>query len=164
MAEKQRKAELEAKRRLIQYPTYEDLLWMSNDQLADEEADVHRSLQALTRLIEPSVRLVCLHEVAAGLALDPEGPAVVDLAEKPSHEQTKELAQRIVAVTHPAIYRHFVGQSAPVGWREHSLLHTYRVAIFKNGACEIPGSDYVLRLSRALGLEITKKADAESEM
>lgn len=164
MDQKQRMAELEARRRLIEYPTYQDLLWMSNDQLADEEADVHRSLQALTRLIEPSVRLVCLHEVAAGLALDPEGPAVVDLAEKPSHEQTKELAQRIVAVTHPAIYRHFVGQSAPVGWREHSLLHTYRVAIFKHGACEIPGSDYVLRLSRALGLEITKKADAESEM
>lgn len=161
MNEKQRKAEMEAKRRLVERPAYEDLLWLPNDLLADEEADVHQSLQALTRLIEPSVRIVCLHQVDGGLALDPNGPATVNLGEKPAHEQTKELAQRVITVTHPAIYRHFLGQKIARGWREHTLLHTHYAAIFTNGECDLDGCEYMLRLTRQLGLEISKKTSNE---
>lgn len=163
MTESQRKAKLEAGRRLVALPDYEDLLWLPNDLLADEEADVHQSLQALTRLIEPSVRLVCLQQATDGLALDPGGPAVVDLKTKPSHEQTKELAQRVVTVTHPAVYKHFVAQKVPPGWREHTLLHTHRAAIFTNGVCPLEGTNYSLRLSRHLGLEILRVDTEQSE-
>ncbi|RIK39306.1 MAG: hypothetical protein DCC55_18525 [Chloroflexi bacterium] len=162
MAARQRKAEMEAYNRLVALPAYEELLWLPNDLLAEEEADVHQSLQALTRLIEPSVRLVCLHQEADGLALDPGGPPAVDLKTKPSHEQTKELAQRVVTVTHRAIYNYFTRQNTPSGWREHTLLHTHRAAIFVDGECRLEGTDYVLRLSRRLGLEIVKIGSSAS--
>lgn len=162
MDDNRRKAEVEAGKRLVQRPDHEDLVWLRNDLLAEEDADVHQSLQALTRLIEPSVRLVCLHQAGDGLALDPGGPSAVDLKTKPSHEQTKELAQRVVTVTHRAIYNYFMRQNTPPGWREHTLLHTHRAAIFVDGECHLEGEKYFLRLSRRLGLEIVKVESSAS--
>ncbi|MEZ4705922.1 MAG: CRISPR-associated helicase Cas3' [Caldilineaceae bacterium] len=164
MLDNQRRAEVEANKRLVAAPDYEDLLLLRNDLLAEEDDEVHQSLQALTRLIQPSVSLVCLYQVADGLALDPGGPPEVDLKTKPTHDQTKELAQRVVTVTHPAVRRYFVNQSTPPGWREHTLLHTHRAAIFVDGECRLEGINVRLRLSRRLGLEIiNEKSTASSD-
>lgn len=132
------------------------MLLLRNDLLAEEDAELHQSLQALTRLIQPSVNLVCLHQQPEGLSLDPEGLAEIDLNSKPTHEQTKELAQRVVSVSHPAVRTYFLHQKEPRGWREHTLLHTHRVAIFTGGECALVGTDYLLRLSQKMGLEIIK--------
>lgn len=156
MQNNQRKAETEASKRLVAKPDYEDLLLLRNDLLAEEDAELHQSLQALTRLIQPSVNLVCLHQQLDGLSLDPEGAPTIDLNAKPTHEQTKELAQRVVSISHPAVRSYFLRQKEPRGWRDHTLLHTHRVAIFTNGECMLESTDYLLRLSRKIGLEIIR--------
>ena len=160
MRENQRKAEVEATKRLVAKPDHEDLLLLRNDLLAEEDAELHQSLQALTRLMQPAVNLVCLHQQPDGISLDPEGAVEVDLNTKPTHDQTKELAQRIVNVTHPVVRKYFLRQKEPRGWRDHTLLHTHRAAIFTKGECYLEGTDYLLRLSRRMGLEIIRNETA----
>lgn len=160
MQNNQAKAESEASKRLVAKPDYEDLLLLRNDLLAEEDAELHQSLQALTRLIQPSVRLVCLHQQPDGISLDPEGSVEIDLNTKPTHDQTKELAQRVVNVSHPAVRNYFLRQAEPRGWRDHTLLHTHRAAIFTKGECYLEGTDYLLRLSRRMGLEIIRAETA----
>lgn len=156
MQNNQTKAEAEAHKRLVAKPDYEDLLLLRNDLLAEEDAELHQSLQALTRLIQPTVSLVCLHQQPDGLSLDPEGSVEIDLKTKPTHDQTKDLAQRVVNVSHPAVRNYFLRQVEPRGWRDHTLLHTHRAAIFTKGECYLEGTDYLLRLSRRMGLEIIR--------
>jgi len=118
----------------------------------------------MTRLMRPTISLVCLHgEPDANLvALDQDGAPQVDLIHKPSPEVTRDLAQRIVTVSHPALLHHFVAQDVPSGWRDHTLLHTHRAVVFHNGAYRIEGTKYLLRLSERLGLEIIKLGEEQA--
>ncbi len=156
MTKHEDKARFEAMKRLTPMPDYEDLLWRENDLLEEESPDIHASLQAMTRLMRPTINLVCLHgeSDARHLALDLDGLPQVDLTQEPPANLTRELAQRVVAVSHPAVLRYFAAQDVPQGWRAHTLLHTYRKAVFCKGICPLVGTNYVLRLSQKLGLEI----------
>ncbi len=155
------KARFEATKRLTPPPDYEDLLWRENDLLEEESPDVHASLQAMTRLMRPTINLVCLHGEpdASVVALDPGGLPRVDLTQAPAPELTRELAQRVVTISHPAVLRYFAAQGTPPGWRDHPLLHTHRKVIFCEGVCPLEGTAYLLRLSQKLGLEIVKLED-----
>lgn len=157
MERNQAKEQDEAKKRLIAAPSSCRLMNISEALLEEEKPELHRSLQALTRLIGPSIPLVCLHRVDDCLSVEPDGSGpTVDLTQKPSSELTQELARYTIAVSHWAILDHFRAQPVPEGWREHTLLHTHRPAIFQDGVCELPGIPYVLRLSREVGLEIVR--------
>ena len=155
------KARFEANKRLVAMPDHEDLLWLRNEMLEEDDPEVHASLKAMTRLMRPTVNLVCLHGTADAnmVALDAGGVADVDLTQQPSTDLTRELALRVVTVSHPAVRKHFQNKDGPRGWRDHSLLHTHRVIIFTNGVCEMNGTNYLLRLSQELGLEIVKLDD-----
>ncbi len=155
------KARFEASKRLVATPDHEDLLWLRNEMLEEDDPEVHASLKAMTRLMRPTIGLVCLHgKVDADVvALDAGGLVDVNLTQEPSMELTKGLALRVVTVSHPAVLRHFLSQDVPRGWRDHSLLYTHRKAIFTDGVCEMPGTKYQLRLSQELGLEIVKLDD-----
>jgi CRISPR-associated endonuclease/helicase Cas3 len=150
------KARFEASNRLAPTPNYESLLWRESDLLEEERPEIHASLQAMTRLMRPTINLVCLHgEIGAmQVALDPDGAPQVDLSQKPSPELTRELAQRVVTVSHPAVLHHFAAQDVPSGWRDHTLLHTHRAVVFHDGVYAMEGTKYLLRLSQQLGLEI----------
>lgn len=74
---------------------------VARERFAREESpDVHASLQAMTRLMRPTINLVCLHGEpdASVVALDPGGMPQVDLTQAPATELTRELAQRVVAI------------------------------------------------------------------
>lgn len=158
MTKHEDKARFEAANRLVPTPDYEHLLWQENDLLEEERPEIHASLQAMTRLMRPTVNLVCLHGEpdASRLALDPGGLLQIDLTQKPTPDLTRELAQRVVTISHPAVLRYFGAQATPAGWRDHALLHTHRTAVFYNGICPMEGTNYRLRLSQRLGLEIVK--------
>ena len=148
----------QAGRRLIPEPDYRRLLSASEVWLEEDKPELHRALQALTRLIPPGVSLVCLHQTAKGLSPRPDGNGpLVDLTESPSPDLTKELSRYTITVTHRSVVDYFLDQPVPTGWREHPLLHNHRVAIFTDGVCILTGTPYLLRLSRELGLEITKE-------
>jgi hypothetical protein len=142
-------------------PDHEDLLWLRNEMLEEDDAQVHDSLRAMTRMMRPTIDLVCLHGQADAdiVALDAGGTVDVDLTQVPSADLTRELALRVVTVSHPVVRKHFAAQDSPRGWRDHALLHTHRKAIFTDGVCELQGSNYLLRLSPKLGLEIVNLDD-----
>jgi CRISPR-associated endonuclease/helicase Cas3 len=148
----------EARQRLVPEPGNRRLMNVSQGVLEEDRPEVHRALQALIRLIPPSVSVVCLHQTAAGLALEPDvnGP-IVDLAQAPGPELTRELALRSVSVTHQRVVQYLLTQPEPSGWSDHPLLRTHRVAIFADGRCSLGDSGYALQLSRELGLEIHKE-------
>lgn len=156
MHETQQKAEFEAERRLIEKSEEEGLLWRYNELLAEESPDIHKSLQALTRLIEPTVSLVCLHHFEGGLSISKHESEAIALDTPPDARQTRMLAQQVVSVSHPAVRNYFSNQEPPKGWRKHSLLNTHRVAVFQDGECILEGTHYRLLLSDELGLQIVR--------
>jgi len=127
--------------------------------LEEDKPELHRTLQALTRLIPPGVSLVCLHQTVDGLALEPDAEPCVDLAQSPPWELTPQLAQHTITVPHRSVVDHFLAQAVPAGWRDHPLLQDHRAAIFAQGVCPLDGTPYMLRLSREFGLEIEKEAE-----
>lgn len=157
MARNDDKEVFEAKKRLVPFPRDEGLLTGLNADLEEDAPAVHATFQALTRLGEPSVALVCLHMSGMGLNIEPGGSGHrVMLEHKPNADLTGHLARHTVSLTHRDIFKHFQAQEAPSGWRDHPLLRDHRVAIFTDGLCPLPGTEYTLRLSRELGLEILK--------
>jgi len=146
-----------ARTKLVLPPGDEDLMSQRNADYAEDAPDVHKSMQALTRLSEPSITLVCLHQTSRGLAVEPEGGRAIDLYQKPWTELTAELARHSVSLSHPYLVRWLAEQEVPVGWREHPLLRYDRPVIFDNGVCCLEGTGYRLKLSRKLGLQIEKE-------
>jgi len=134
-----------------------DLLEQGNAALEEDSPDLHQAFQALTRLTPPGISLVCLHARPDGLSTEPSGGVMVDLTREPDDTLTRELALHTVTVTHPDVVNHFRSQEIPPAWREHSLLHDHRPAIFTDGCCRLEGTEYTLRLSRDLGLEIVQE-------
>jgi CRISPR-associated endonuclease/helicase Cas3 len=158
MAREDDKEVFEARKRLVPLPGDQGLLASANADLEEDAPDVHIAFQALTRLAEPSVSLVCLHAVAGGMNTEPDGSGqAVRLDEKPDVELTGHLARHTVSVSHRGVFDYFMGQKPPSGWSEHPLLRDHRVAKFANGVYPLPGTKYTLRLSRELGLEILKE-------
>ncbi|MBL7066003.1 MAG: CRISPR-associated helicase Cas3' [Anaerolineae bacterium] len=149
----------QARSRLIAEPQNRRLMNATEVWLEEDKPELHRTLQALTRLIPPGVSLVCLHQTADGLALEPDGEPCVDLAQPPAWELTPRLAQYTITATHRPVVDHFLAQAVPTGWRDHPLLHNHRAAIFTEGVCTLDGTPYMLRLSREFGLEIEKEAE-----
>ncbi|MBM4456786.1 MAG: CRISPR-associated helicase Cas3' [Chloroflexi bacterium] len=147
----------EARKRLIRAPHDERLLVDSNADLEEDAPAVNETFQALTRLGDPSIDVVCLHAVGADLNTEPNGTGkAVKLEQKPDVELTGHLARHTVSLSQRSIFEYYLKQEVPSGWREHSLLNNHRVAIFVNGSCPLAGTPYTLRLSRDLGLEILK--------
>lgn len=143
--------------RLVWDPVTDDVLEQRSLVLEEDSPELHEALQALTRLARPSVSLVCMHQTAAGLTLEPgAGGPLVPLDEPPGPALTAQIARYTVDVSHPAIVKHFLQQPVPPGWRRHPLPHNHRAAVFVDGAAHLSGTPYALRLSRELGLEIQR--------
>lgn len=147
----------EARKRLIAVPMDERLLANPAINLEEDATAIHQAFQALTRLSDPSVSLACLHEIKGSLNTEPDGSGqTIKLDVKPDNLLTGHLAQHTITLAHRGLFKYYSAQEAPDGWREHSLLHDHRVAVFSQGICELPGTSYTLRLTRELGLEVLK--------
>ncbi|MCZ7575409.1 MAG: CRISPR-associated helicase Cas3' [Ardenticatenaceae bacterium] len=157
MRKAREEAEFKARSRVVPWPHSDELLNQRNQALAEDDPEVHQVLQALTRLIPPTISLVCLHQTAAGLALEPDGPVIVDVAQPPNDALTEQLARCVVTVGRADVVRYFLSQSVPVGWKEHPMLRNHRLAVFTTGVCRLAEGYPTLRLSRALGLEIRRE-------
>jgi len=146
-----------ARLKLIAAPQADNLLSKSNLGLAEDSPDLHAAFQALTRLGPPSISLVCLHRLNETLTTEPDGSGqTVDLGRKPDDALTQALVRATVAVSHWGIVNYYQTQEVPTGWREHPLLSHYHIAVFESGLCPLEESDYTLRLTKQLGLEILK--------
>jgi len=145
-------AEREAGKSLVGEPGIATLLAKSNLDLEEDNPDVSRALQALTRRDAPGISLVCLHRVNGQICLDPQGNEPVN-QDSPTPAQVRQLARRVITVQSYPLIKHFSTQEPPEPWKKIAALRYVRLAIFVN-AEYTDSPDFTLRLTRALGLQI----------
>lgn len=159
-------ARREARTRLVNNPGYEGLLTSIHLALDEDNPQLHKDFQALTRRDRPGLNVVCLHRRDGRLYLEPEDePAetadAYDPSVKPTPRWAITLARRAVAVRRPDIQGALLeepadpqAQAALKHWRKVSALRYHRVAIFEDDVWHLAGSKYYLKLTKQLGLQI----------
>ncbi len=157
MLPEQDSARYQADLKHIPLPGASRLLDGKNVGLDEDDPTLHEAFQAATRLIEPTVQVICLHRVGAGVALEPDGSLPVDLARR---AEPHRLLRYVVSIRHRGVFQQLVeGQeyALPKAWADEPALRYHRVAVFTDGLCRIAGTRFVLRLTREFGLEILKE-------
>lgn len=156
----QRQQEAQARRRLILPPGDEDYLLNPSQGLEEDDPEVNRAFQALTRLSRPSISLVCLfRNERGGLVLEPPGEEI-----DPDHvtdpRVVAALLQHTVEVSNPQLVRHFSPLPCPRAWEKVPGLRHNRLVVFdQGGRFPVEGTKLLMRLGRELGLEIVKEVE-----
>ena len=145
MQEAMKKKESKAKGNLIRPPNYpaepDKFLEKFSKGLEEDNPDIHQSLQALTRLTEPSVQVACLSE-SDGL----------DLNVKPSLAQIRSLLRSAMTITDKRVIFTLLEQPVPSGWKKIPALRHHRLLVFSEGSTSV--GRHILRLDPELGLLI----------
>jgi CRISPR-associated endonuclease/helicase Cas3 len=152
----------EARFRYILPPYYrDDILEDRNPELEEDAPEVHKSLQAATRLGDPGVSVICLYGDGDKIALDPEGCHPINLQEKPSGKAARALLRRSVTLSNRGLVPWLINNGErPSGWQKHPLLCRCRLArLDENHTWR--GDGYELRLSPEEGVVITKRKKEE---
>lgn len=123
--------------------------------------DVKRSEQhqdddeivASTRLDDrPTVTVVCLFDRGGVLSLDREGARVIDLDQKPTHEETKELVMNSVSLSKWGWVRYFETEvGTPSMWSRTALLRRLKPCVLDADGI-LTGSAGTIRLDETLGV------------
>ncbi len=157
MAANQYEAERKASNQLVLTPGSQRLLKQRNENLDEESPDVHETLRAQTRDIDPGISLVCLHQAEEGVFIyTGDGSMTINLEGALTANVIKQLQQNIITVQHKEVVRYFVPQPLPAGWQEQAALRHCRPILFTNGRYTAM-EKHDLCLTQALGLEIIKK-------
>lgn len=159
MVDARRLDEHEAMQRIVRLPGDERLLSQPNPGLEEDDPDTHRMLQAMTRLIEPGVEVVCLHHTAAGICLEPDGTRLIDPFATLTPDLERQCLLRAVSIRHPVVRQALLTAEPPLAWQRSAVLRHHRLAVFSDGMFAVPQTPYRLRLTRTLGLEIIKHND-----
>jgi CRISPR-associated endonuclease/helicase Cas3 len=130
-------------------------------ELEEDDPEVHCSLQALTRLVEPSVQVVCLSGVDGRVLLRQDGRSQINVEQVPEGEMVTELLRRSVPVTDKRVVFELIKQKAPAAWRKCPGLRYHRLLVFDNGIAKV--GKYRLLLDEELGLHIEDPEKGESE-
>ena len=130
----------------------------------DDDPETNRYLRAATRLGEPSITVVLLHEKDGKFSLTADGQTPVDLETKPSFEEAKLLLLHAVSLSNKTVFHALatsVPEHFPNAWRESALLRHARVLKLKDGRCSITGK-FAIRLDETLGV-IYERAEGNQE-
>lgn len=137
----------------------DDILEGENRELEEDNPDVHPTFQALTRLAEPSVNVICLYGSENQTFLDADGHEAIDLAATPDHQTAMRLLRRSVSLSHKAIVHRILQEAyRPQAWVRNSLLrHTYAIFFDRCGKASSDFGSYLLRLDSELGVIVEKQ-------
>jgi CRISPR-associated endonuclease/helicase Cas3 len=154
---KQQEARAVAAQFVIKPPDYlGELLDDFNRQLEEDDPGLHPTLQAMTRLGEPTVTVVCLYRTPGGLRPAPGDAEAVDPDVVPTPDEARRLLRCALSLSHGGLVQHFRQQAAPPGWRESPLLRRHQLAeLDATGAMR--AGNFTLRLDRELGAVITRE-------
>ncbi|MBW1991744.1 MAG: hypothetical protein JRI59_06450, partial [Deltaproteobacteria bacterium] len=148
---------LQARYRYILPPYYrDDLLEDRNPELEEDDPGVHQSLQAATRLGDPTVPIICLYEADDQVFLDYHRKQPVNLEEKPDGETARALLARSVNLSHRGLTFWLLKHGfIPRGWLKHPLLCRHRlITLDENHRWR--GPSHKLHLDPELGVVITR--------
>lgn len=130
-----------------------------NFELEEDNPEVHKSLQALTRLIEPTVQVVCLFRRPDGLFLNERDSHPIDMNKFPEKDMLRGLLRRSLSITDKRIVFRLLDQEPPFIWRKSPALRYHRLVEFENSLASI--GDYRLILDNELGLLINSSVGEE---
>lgn len=150
----------QAKQRLIAVPQNEDLLTNHNEGLDEDNPKLNEAFRALTRLSEPSVNLLCFHDTAWGVALEPNGQGAPIYENKYiSLQLAKKMLRCAVSIQRRDVVNYFANHFQPtIEWRKSVAIRHHVPVIFnKDGEFWPEDANFILKLTRELGLEIIKK-------
>ena len=136
---------------------WEDSLRDDRPYQEEDDPEVQKSLQAATRLGDPSISLVCLYKRGQMVYLDLERHNPVNLNEKPSREAGLALLRRSVTITKRGLVDWLIEKGTkPTGWETDPLLCRHRL-ILLNESHTWRGGECELRLDSDEGVVITKQ-------
>ncbi len=130
-------------------PTYqaEELLEDLNRELEEDDPSVHPSIQALTRISDPSTSCICLM---------PAQWQNLDRDRIPTRGEAKELIGCSVEVTDSRVVFDLLNLKTPSGWRKSSLLRNHRLlCLAEDRSVDI--GNYHLSIDQEIGLVISRK-------
>lgn len=128
-------------------PTYpDDILEGLNRRLEEDDPEVHLSLQALTRLTDPTISLVLLTA---------EQLREISVTEPPGTTQIMWLLERSITVTGWGVVEALLEVDTPTGWRKSPLLRRHRLVTRDLDGTWHAGT-YRLMLDDEVGLTMTK--------
>ena len=154
-----REAESKACKATIPLPDFEDdLIAEITPRLEEDNPELHQTYQAFTRLTEESVNLIFLYLVDGRTCLDPEGRHPVDLAHRPTLEQTKALLMNGAPLTRKSCVAHYRNQTCPPGWQEAPLLRYHRVVRLSPDGTSLPG-EFSMHVSARSGIHLYINSD-----
>lgn len=156
MESRRYEAGAKAAKQLIVAPGNVRLLRQRMLELDEESPEVHETIRAQTRDIDPGITLVCLHREEGELFLLTEaGNLPVDLNANVPEDQLRDYHLNTITLQHRYVFQYFINQPVPAAWRDQAALRTCRSVVFDDGVCAL-GGKYTLKLSRESGLEIIK--------
>ena len=160
MENQMRNEESEARLNLVQkHNTTEPLDFLShlNRELEEDDPNIHHSLQALTRLADPSVQVVCLHKSSDGDHLYENDGVPLDINKVPQGGTVNALLKRSMTITDKRVVFELIDWKPPQAWKECPALRHHRLLEFENGLAKV--DKYLLRLDEELGLCIEAPDD-----
>jgi CRISPR-associated endonuclease/helicase Cas3 len=154
MEEKEKESQLKARSNLVPSPDTEISAFFSQSkELEEDNPELHRSLQALTRLVGPSVQVICLYGVDGRIFLRQDSRSQINLEQIPEGEMVTELLRRSLPVTDKRVVFQLIEQKPPAAWRKCPALRYHRLLVFENGLAKV-GKCRLLLLDKELGLRI----------
>ncbi|HEX8638588.1 MAG TPA: CRISPR-associated helicase Cas3', partial [Pyrinomonadaceae bacterium] len=151
--------ENEAQTRYVKHPHFSGHLGRLLGEPKEEDApEIHPAHQAQTRLVEPTVTVVCLWERDGKIYTDETFNEEISLDKKPYKALPKTLLFNSLSVSSKSVVFDLLREKVPQGWKESALLMRHRILKFgADRKCEMFG--YVFNLDENLGLRITKKEE-----
>jgi len=151
--------EQEAHDRWVKPPFFRgDLHELTADPRDEDAPELHQAHQALTRLGDPSVQVICLSG-ASGTPTLPDGTRV-DPTMRPDATMARNLLRRAIPISKRGLVQALLALPQPPGWRTAPLLRHHRLLVFDEGSVSRVET-WTLRLDQDVGLEITREGGAQ---
>jgi CRISPR-associated endonuclease/helicase Cas3 len=151
----------EAEQRWLKPPHFTGLISaVASDPREEDAPDFHQAHQALTRLVRPSVSVVCLYGTNERPALDPGGHHPVDAGSVPDIAEARRLLRRSLTVSDRRIVNRLLQEDPPPSWKRSALLRHQRLIILDpQGVAAVGG--YRVRLDEELGFLVERKEEGQ---
>lgn len=142
--------------KLIPKPGNEDILQMGHMDLEEDSPEVHQAFRALTRLMSPSISLICLRQ-ENGRLFTLDRSHEVSLGEQLHTDVIELLMRSTVNVTNWNVINHFrENVSHPTIWKKIAALRRSYPAVFVDGVC-IMDENHSIVLDEETGLKYVEK-------
>lgn len=148
----------EAENRYIKWPGFSgSLSKIVSDPREEDNPGIHQAHQALTRLAEPTVSVVCLYGKRSECFLDNHHSTSLHFDIKPDAEMVKQLLTRSVTISRHGLTEIIINNAEnelPQILRQEPLLRHHRMLLFdENGQCKLQGFLLILDDDRGLVVE-----------